>query len=320
MPNGDVAPVGFSRGQRAIIEGAGLGTFMISACTFATLLWHPASPVRQLMDGVPRRAVMGIFMAATAISIAYSRWGRRAGAHLNPALTLTFLRLGKIAPRDAGAYIAAQFIGGATGVMIAHAALGNRLAHPAVNFVVTRPGPTGILVALGAELVISALLMATVLLLSAATRFRSYAAAAAASLVALFITFETPLSGMSMNPARTTASVIAAGGWQTTWIYFVAPLAGMLLSAELVTRSINAARQQGSTIALGCANLAHPRQGFCHFCEYERDRKQHPHTRVPLAKAVTTTAPHAEERSDEGPALSLITRSTTGTRATIGSL
>jgi aquaporin Z len=301
MSNELAAPAGYSRWQRAVIEGAGLGTFMLAACTFGTLLWHPDSPVVHLMDGVPRRAVMGLMMAATATSIAYSRWGRRAGAHLNPAFTFSFLRMGKIAPADAAAYVGAQFLGGAAGVMVAHAVLGSRLAHPAVNFVVTRPGPAGLLVALGAEFVISALLMTTVLLVST-TRYRSAAAMAAASLVALFITFESPLSGMSMNPARTAASAFAAGGWATTWIYFIAPLAGMLFSAELVTWAIKWARNRGSTIALGCANLAHPRNGFCPFCEYERVKRQ----------AVVWSAARDDKH--------VTTRSAPGTRPTIGSL
>jgi aquaporin Z len=116
-------------------------------------------------------------------------------------------------------------------------------------------------------------LIATVLFVSSSTRYRSSAALAGAILVALFITVETPLSGMSMNPARTIASVIAAGGWETSWIYFIAPLAGMLASAELVTRFIRRSAAMGSSLALGCANLAHPGSGVCVFCEYDRSRR-----------------------------------------------
>jgi aquaporin Z len=271
MPNDEAVPAGLW--QRAIIEAAGLGIFMLSACIFGTLLWHPESPVRHLMDGVPRRAIMGLLMAGTATMIAYSRWGRRAGAHLNPALTLTFLRLGKIAPVEAATYAVAQFTGGAAGVMIAHVILGPRLAHPAVNFVVTRPGLAGIGGAFAAELGISAVLMTTVLLVSASPRYRSYAAVAGASLVALFITFESPLSGMSMNPARTIASAIAAGRWESTWLYLVAPIAGMLLAAELVSRVMAHAAERGRALLPGCANLAHPATGRCHFCEYQRLRE-----------------------------------------------
>lgn len=49
----------------------------------------------------------------------------------------------------------------------------------------------------------------------------------------MFITFETPLSGMSMNPARTFASALYASYWHALWIYFIAPTFGMLLAAEV---------------------------------------------------------------------------------------
>jgi hypothetical protein len=69
-----------------LIEAAGLGLFMVSACVFASLLEHPGSPVRQLVaDATLRRIPMGLAMAGTAMAIVYSRWGQRSGAHLNPA-------------------------------------------------------------------------------------------------------------------------------------------------------------------------------------------------------------------------------------------
>ena len=79
---------------------------MFSAATFATVLQHPASP---LSLGSPptmlARMPMGLAMGLTAISIIYSPWGRRSGAHMNPAVTLTFLRLGKVAPIDDIAFV-----------------------------------------------------------------------------------------------------------------------------------------------------------------------------------------------------------------------
>jgi aquaporin Z len=64
---------------------------MLAACAAATVLEHPASPLRQAL-GPPllRRGLMGLAMGLTALGLIYSRWGRRSGAHFNPATTLAF--------------------------------------------------------------------------------------------------------------------------------------------------------------------------------------------------------------------------------------
>ncbi|MGH7704000.1 MAG: aquaporin, partial [Gemmatimonadales bacterium] len=103
-----------------LLEAFGLGLFMISACAFGVLLFHPASPViAWLPDPLPRRGLMGLAMGLTAVVNIYSPWGRRSGSHLNPAVTLAFWRLGKVDPRDLGGYVAAQFAGGVLGTLIA---------------------------------------------------------------------------------------------------------------------------------------------------------------------------------------------------------
>jgi aquaporin Z len=102
-----------------VMEAAGLALFMFSAGLFGTLLGDPESPVhRAVASPLLRRALMGLAMGLTAVGIIYSPWGKQSGAHLNPATTLTFLRLGKVAPRDACGYIVAQFLGGLFGVYI----------------------------------------------------------------------------------------------------------------------------------------------------------------------------------------------------------
>ena len=94
-----------------LTEAAGLGLFMISACVFGTLLGHPNSPVVQAVpDALARRALMGLAMGLTAVGLICSPWGQRSGAHFNPATTLTFWRLGKVAPADAGFYMLAQVL------------------------------------------------------------------------------------------------------------------------------------------------------------------------------------------------------------------
>ena len=244
-----------------LIEGAGLGLFMISASSFCVWLEHPASAVHQaLPDPFVRRAAMGLAMGLTAIGLIYSPWGQRSGAHLNPAVTLTFFRLGKVAPRDVVGYIAAQFLGGTLGMFGAAVLFGPALAHSSVNFVLTRPGAS-LAVAFGAEFAIAALLMTVVLHVSNHPRFARFTGLCAGACVALFITFEAPVSGMSLNPARSFASAFAAQEWAALWLYVVAPPLGMLTAAAIYTRRDRARK-------ITCAKLDHPSHVRCIFCEY----------------------------------------------------
>jgi aquaporin Z len=113
-----------------LLEGLELGLFMISACVFVVLLEYPGSPVHQaLPDPTLRRVLIGIAMGRTAISIIYSPWGQWSGAHFNSAVTLTFLRLGKVERWDAVFYILAQFVGGVAGVYVSALLLGKPHCH-----------------------------------------------------------------------------------------------------------------------------------------------------------------------------------------------
>ena len=245
-----------------LIEAGALGCFMISACVFGTLLGHPSSPVVAAVHSpLTRRIMMGALMGLTAIAIIHSPWGRRSGAQMNPAVTLTFFRLGRSAPQDATAYVVAQFVGGALGVMIAATFLGSALAAPGVMYVVTEPGMFGIAVAFTAELLISALMMTMVLRTTSSERWKRYTGLLAGLLVAVYIVIEAPLSGMSMNPARTVASALAANHWMSVWVYFVAPLMGMLLAAEVFVRT------RGRT-SVPCGKFMHDEP--CLFCEHVR--------------------------------------------------
>jgi len=240
------------------MEAGELGAFMVSACLFGALLEHPASPVRQaIADPTLRRVLMGVAMGLTAMCIVYSPWGKRSGAHFNPSVTLTFLRLGKVQPVDAGFYVVAQCVGAVTGVLLAGLLLGRALADPAVNYVVTVPGSRGSLVAFVAEVAISFVLMSVVLRVSNAPRWERLTGVAAGCLVATWISLEAPLSGMSMNPARTFGSALPAATWTAFWIYLIAPTVGMLAAAEIHT---------GLRGRAHCAKLHHTNPYRCIFC------------------------------------------------------
>lgn len=242
-----------------LIEAGAIGTFMVSAAVWAALLYHPASPVAgAISNALVRRMFMGLAMGSTAVAIVYSPWGQRSGAHMNPAVTLTFFRLGKVARSDVVGYVAAQFAGAIAGISIAAAVLGRFVSDPSVNYVTTLPGPTGNAVAFLAETTISFVMMTTVLTISNDRRVARFTGLCAGLLVWTYIVVEAPFSGMSMNPARTFGPALLARDAPGLWIYFTAPPLGMLVAAELFVRRFGAHRVR-------CAKLHHPDAGACIF-------------------------------------------------------
>src|SRR5207237_10404498 len=207
----------------------------VSAGVVATLLGAPDSPVHRAIAGATWRNVAGgVAMGLTAIALIHSGWGKRSGAHMNPAVTLTFLRLGKIRPLDAVFFALAQLLGGTAGVLLVAALFGHAFTDPPVSYAATLPGPQGPGVAFSAEVIISAFLILILPSLSSSARFARFTGFAAGCLVATYITFESPLSGMSMHPARSVASAAPGMQWRDVWLYVPAPGHGMRVGPRIL--------------------------------------------------------------------------------------
>jgi aquaporin Z len=244
-----------------LIEAFCLGAFMLAAGLVTTALEYPGSRLHAAVTNADlRRVLIGLAMGLTAVALIYSPWGTRSGAHMNPAITLSYLRLGKIARLDAMGYIVMQFIGGVAGVLLVQQLVGNSFTARPVSWIVTAPGPHGAAAAFAAELIISALMMWMVLNVSASARYARYTGLFAGALVALYISIEGPLSGMSMNPARSFASAAPPGMWHGLWIYFSAPALGMLGATELQLRLAR---------PCACAKLEHSLDQRCIHCGYQ---------------------------------------------------
>jgi aquaporin Z len=183
---------------------------------------------------------------------------------MNPAITLTFFRLGKVAPWDAVFYVMAQFLGGICGILLVSTAATPLLAHPSINYVATLPGAYGEWTAFAAEVFISFILVSAVLTVSNRETLARFTGLFAGLCVATFITFEAPISGMSMNPARTFGSAFLPHLWASLWIYFLAPPAGMWLAA-----TVHLALKQ----RVACAKLHHQNSHRCIFCEYQAAKR-----------------------------------------------
>jgi aquaporin Z len=251
-----------------LMEAGGLGSFMVSACVFTTVVEHPGSPIRQWIDSaLIRRMIVGMGMGLTAIGLIYSPWGKQSGAHLNPSVTIAFLHLRKLSGTDALFYVLAQCAGAAGGVFVSGLLLRHWISDPAVNYVITVPGPAGTAAAFAAEVVISFLLMTMILFVSNSKAFPALTGILAGILIATYITLEAPLSGMSMNPARTLGSALSSHVWKEWWVYFTAPPIGMLAAAELYRRLRGAS-------GVICAKIHHQNDKRCIFhCGFRQTAK-----------------------------------------------
>jgi aquaporin Z len=238
-----------------LAEAAGLAFFITCASLLTVALEHPASPLRQAsfaQSQLLRRVLMGFAMGLVIFAIVYSPWGKRSGAHINPAVTLAFWQLGKIQAVDALWYVVAQMMGGITAAFTLKLLLGSYYAHPAVNFVVTQPQSGGTAVAFVAEFVISFVLMLALLFALHSAKLKKAAGVLVGLLLMAYIIWESPYSGMSLNPARSLASALAAGEFFGLWVYLLAPPAAMWL-ATLLFFYLHQAQSLPCAILAGCA-------------------------------------------------------------------
>ena len=217
-----------------VYEGAELAWFMVAACVATVVLFGVGSPALHWVPSAAwRRLVMGAAMGGTAVMIIHSPMGKRSGAHFNPAITLTYLWLVKIGVWDAVGYVVGQFVGGVAGVGVVKMVMRRALAQPSVDYAVTVPGIGGTAGAFGAELFMASLLMGTVLWMTNRRRLAGYTSYVMGVLITGYVFFFAPVSGFSINPARTVGSAVWAGVWTAEWVYFVAPLMGMFGAAAI---------------------------------------------------------------------------------------
>lgn len=231
-------------------EALGLGLFMFSAGFFDALIDYPGLPIRQhISSALLRRFLIGLSMGLTALYIFTSRFGKQSGAYINPAVTLVRYRLGQINKTDSVFYTLFQFIGGSLGMRLVSVLFPRWMKDPAINYIITVPGKAGVAMAFLMEFLISLVLILVVLLMGDKKRIEKYTSFVVSALITLYITFEAPFSGMSMNPARTFASAVVANQWPSFWLYCLAPPVGMWIGASVYLRIRSKPGANVSTVA-----------------------------------------------------------------------
>jgi aquaporin NIP len=153
--------------------------------------------------------------------------GHLSGAHINPAVTIAFTLTRHFSARDAFAYIAAQLVGAVAGALLLLAVWTGRPAALGATLPSVGAGS-----ALVYEIVLTAFLMFVIMAVATDTRAVGGAAAIAiGGTVGLDALFGGPVTGASMNPARSFGPALAAGEWTSFWIYIVGPIVGAAVGA-----------------------------------------------------------------------------------------
>jgi aquaporin Z len=170
-----------------------------------------------------------------------STFGDASGAHLNPAVSIAFCAAKRLPVRDLAPYIAAQCAGAFAASLTLRAlfpdsaTLGATLPAGAV-------GQSFIL-----EAILTAILMLVILAVSSGSKEKGITAGIAiGATVALEAMFAGPISGASMNPARSLAPAVVSGATSHLWVYLVAPIAGALIAVPLARATVLAKRTPDS--------------------------------------------------------------------------
>ena len=195
-----------------------IGTFFLVLCGAGSIV------LNDHVDGLLTN--MGIALAFGLVVMLMIFWfGKTSGAHINPAVTLGFWIAGKFSGKYVLPYIVAQLIGAA----LASAILwGLSPEHPTLGATVPH---LSIFTTFGLEVLITYILMAVIIfIVTSGDRSIYVVGAVIGATVWLAALLVGPLTGASMNPARSFGPALFAGSWDQFWIYILAPTIGAALA------------------------------------------------------------------------------------------
>jgi aquaporin Z len=169
--------------------------------------------------------------------------GPISGAHFNPAVSLGLAVSGRFAWRELPGYVAAQLVGGVVGAGLVLAIASGQpggydaqVAGLAANgFGAHSPGGFGLAAGLLAELLLTFLFVSVILGATSKSASTAQAGLAIGLTLTLVHLVGIPVTNLSVNPARSTASALFVGGWALgqLWLFWLAPLAGAALAGLL---------------------------------------------------------------------------------------
>ncbi|MFE6845236.1 MIP/aquaporin family protein [Streptomyces sp. NPDC057686] len=212
-----------------LYEFALTAMLMFGVVTVIRWVLDPPSPLA-LADVHAALLLVGALAGAFVFALLRSPWGRRAGAHMNPAITLALWLLRAFPGRGVAAYVVAQLAGSVAGTALARLAWGPAVARVGYGAAAAAPSWNGwaVFAAEGGCLVVVTLMIGFFLAHPAHERWFPWVLAV---LICAIIAVLGPLSGGAANPARQFGPALMSGTTAGLWIYLVAPALGAVLGA-----------------------------------------------------------------------------------------
>jgi aquaporin Z len=244
-------------------EFFGTALLMLIGLSGVILIFSTHSPLfSPLSDDRLRRLLVGVVFGTTLALLIYSPLGRRSGGHLNPAVSLAFWRLGKMRAADAGFYVAAQVGGALAGTAVVALVWRGWADSVRLGATAPRDASTGsALLALGLEFVMVFLLATLVFNCIDRPSLMPYTGVFVGLTIVVFVFFVAPVSGTSLNPARTLGPAVVGSHYLALWLYLLGPPLGALAAAFVFA-------DRHAKVA--CGKLFHPFGKRCQFidCQY----------------------------------------------------
>jgi aquaporin Z len=188
------------------------------------------SPMEHLIPNHSLRLLLtGLLFAGSGSLFAISPLGKLSGAHINPSVSLAFWVQGKMHQHDLGGYIVGQLLGGLLGALLLvrvwqgyATSVKNGMTLPGVGY--------ALWYVFLAEVVVTFLLVLAIFIFVSNHRLMRWTPLMTWLLVASMVWLESPISGTSLNPARSLGPAIVSWFWQDQWLYWIAPPLGALLA------------------------------------------------------------------------------------------
>lgn len=218
-----------------LAELAGTAILLMIGLSLVILMFGNGSPMSDLIPNIKlRQMISGFLFGGTGALIAISALGKESGAHINPAVTMTFWMFKKIDTQKALIYIVAQLTGAVIGTL--PLLLWGQLGR-SISFGATMPGAAYTLQqALLGELITTFTMVSLLIIFLGFRQIRTYTPTLFPFLYAIMVPLEADISGISTNPARSFGPAVVSGQWDAWWIYWVGPLGGALLACIFCSR------------------------------------------------------------------------------------